>query len=189
MPAAWSAATSPGRAGPARLVDPELAAGAAVAVLQDGADCVYLFNYFLKGHFTGLWAPEQFAAALRAMRSAEELAKLPRRHPVTYRDVRAPGEPNDDPLPATGTLCSFRLHTGPKPAGRKVELLLELAESSQAASPSEVRANGVVCPPAGQEGRAFTYTVPDAALADEAHVVEVAAGTPVTLVRVEFAVT
>ena len=39
--------------GPASIVTPELAAGAAVSVLSQGADAVYLFNYFQTGHPAG----------------------------------------------------------------------------------------------------------------------------------------
>ena len=39
--------------GPASVVTPELAAGAAVSVLSRGADAVYLFNFFQTGHPAG----------------------------------------------------------------------------------------------------------------------------------------
>ena len=174
--------------GPAQMVTPELAAGAAVAVLKGGADAVYLFNYFATGHGLGTqWGPDRYKAIVRAMGSLDALDKLPRRHALTHRDVRAPGEPSDDPLPASGTACAFRLQTGPKPEGRTVEVLLGLDPAS--AAPPEVRVNGVVCPgpPRPRDG-ALAYRVPAEALADEAHVIETSSPKPVRIVRVEFAV-
>ena len=178
---------SPG--GPARMMTPELAAGAAMAVLAGGADLVYLFNYFASMHLGDQWTKEQYDRTLNAMSSLDELDKLPRRHAVTYRDVRAPGEPADASLPASGNILAFRLQTGPEPAGRDVSVLLEL-EGEQVAAP-ELRVNGTLCPaPQKQSDAVFVYPVPEKALADEAHVVEAAApgGNPMKITRVEFAI-
>ena len=176
---------------PARHMSAELATGAAMAVLKGGADAVYLFNYFGVGHgLAKQWGAERYNQVVKAMGSIETLDKLPRRHALTYRDVRAPGEPADHALPATGIGCSFRIQTGPKPSPqRKVEVLFELKDVP--AKPPRARVNGVRCPnPPRQDDKAFVYTVPAKAFADEAHViaVEVADGKPVTIVRVEFAV-
>jgi hypothetical protein len=181
----------PHPAAKAQTMTPELTAGAAMAVLKGGADCVYLFNYFADGHgLEKLWTQEKYDILLRAMASLEKLDKLPRRHAVTFRDVRAPGEPADAPLPATGRLCALRLQTGPKPAGRPVELLLEL-DGPAGNEPPKARVNGILCPaPKPSDGHAFVYAVPDEALADEAHVIEVEAGGAgaMKIVRVEFSV-
>jgi len=175
--------------GPAIMMTPELAAGAAMAVLAGGADCVYLFNYFADMHLGGQWTKQQYDTTLKAMQSLAALDKLPRRHGVTFRDTRAPGEPSDTPLPASGGICSFRVQTGPKPTGRKVEALIEL-ESPDTSAP-ELRVNSVVCPAPKKEGKAaFVYPVPAEALTDEAHVIEATAqgGQAMKIVRVEFAV-
>ena len=181
----------PVRGGPARMMTPELAAGAAMAVLHGGADAVYLFNYFAKGHALGKqWTMPKYNAVLRAMRSIESLDKLPRRHALTYRDVLAPGEPPDDPLPAVGRTCTFRIQTGPKPAAsRKVELLLEFAKAPSA--PPRVRVNDTECPePLKPRGQLVVYSIPAAALADGAQRVETEAGgkEPVKIVRAELAI-
>jgi len=175
--------------GPAIEMTPEQAVGAAMAILAGGADLVYLFNYFPESK---PWPADRFNATLRAMARRDSLDPLPRRHAVTYRDVRAPGEPADHPLPATGSQCAFRLQTGPKPVARKVELLLELeAPKEGELLPPTVRVNGTPCPPpAKQDAAIFVYPVPEEALADEVHVVEAtaAAGKALKIVRVEFAV-
>jgi hypothetical protein len=173
----------------ADTMTPELATGAAMAVLSGGADFVYLFNYFADMHLGGHWTKGQYDATLRAMASIEALDRLPRRHAVTYRDVRAPGEPSDNPLPASGGILSFRLQTGPKPVGRDAEVLLGVQPADTPAP--ELRVNGTLCPAPSKEGdAAFRYAVPGDALADGAHVVEATAteGKPLTIVRVEFAV-
>jgi hypothetical protein len=175
--------------GPAGMMMPDLAAGAAAAVLKGGADFVYLFNYFADMHLGGVWTKAQYDQTLRGMKSVAALERLPRRHAVTYRDTRAPGEPADNPLPATGSLCQFRLQTGPKPTGRQVEVLLELEPAAEGETPApEVRVNSLVCPAPRREGKAvFIYPVPAEALTDEETVVE-AAGSGMRIVRVEVAV-
>ncbi len=100
---------SPGA--PASLVSPELAAGAAVSVLSNGADVVYLFNYFQAGHPN--WSPPVYQKTLSAMRSLDTLLKLPRCVGITYRDIIAPGEPYQAPLPATGNTLTFPMKLGP----------------------------------------------------------------------------
>jgi hypothetical protein len=166
---------------------PAQAAGAAMAALAGGADLVYLFNYFPESK---PWPAEQFNETLRAMRDKDSLNRLARCHAITYRDVRSPGEPADDLLPATGNQCAFQLQTGPKPTRRKVEVLLELeASKGTELSPPSVRVNGVQChDPAKESATAFIYPVPDAALTDELHVIEAKAASGVTMkvVRVEF---
>ncbi len=181
----------PTRVGPAGMMTPELAAGAAMAVLAGGADHVYLFNYFASMHLGQEWTKEQYDTTLAAMGSIEELDRLPRRHAVTYRDVRAPGEPEDDPLPATGTILPFRIQTGPRPVDRKVEALIELPPGGEQSPAPSLRVNGTVCPEPASEGEAvFIYPVPQEALTDEVTVVEAtsADGKPITTTRVELAI-
>jgi hypothetical protein len=101
----------PMRGGPAENVSPELALGAASLVLADGADAVYLFNYF-----PGSLPKPAYQSTLRAMTSLNSLQKLPRRVGVTYRDITAPGEPYQPPLPATGKEAVFTMKLGPTPA-------------------------------------------------------------------------
>jgi hypothetical protein len=175
--------------GNAVMMPPDLAAGAAMAVLRGGADFVYLFNYFADMHLGGQWTRDQYNNTLKAMGSLEALDALPRRHAVTYRDIRALGEASDYPLPASGGILGFRLQTGPRPTGRKVEALIEV--SAEETPAPELRVNSILCPaPAKQGDTVFVYAVPAEALAEEEHVVEATAaeGKPLTIVRVEFAV-
>lgn len=174
--------------GPAELMSPELAWGAATAVMYGGADLVYLFNYFAQGHLDGLWSREAFERALCAMRDTEQLYRMPRRHAVTFRDIVAPGEPKLAALPAHGGHCSFRLQTGPKPEGRRVSVVLGVLSMA----PPAVSVNSVPCGPAAErEPEVWAYEVPAEALAEGAHVVEVVpgeAGEGYTLTRVEVVV-
>ena len=82
-------------------------------MLADGADAVYLFNYF-----PGSLPKPAYQSTLRAMTSLNSLHKLPRRVGVTYRDITAPGEPYLPPLPATGKEAAFRIRLGPVPDRR-----------------------------------------------------------------------
>ncbi len=171
----------------APMMTPELAAGAATAVLSEGADFVYLFNYFLQGHLHDQWSPELFRSTLAAMRDLATLDALPRRHAVTFRDVRAPGEPADHPLPARGRVAQFRLPTGPRPTGRAVAVEVGLATGLPA---PRVRVNSALCgdPTALDDG--WRYPVPPTALADGQTVIdlEAASAQPLDVQRVEIVI-
>jgi hypothetical protein len=131
------------------------------------------------------------------MRSANELARLQRRHAVTFHDIRSPGEPANNALPATDTGmdfqwppgCAIRVQTGPKPGkGRKVELHLEFDPASIAPEKLKIYVNSVQCAPkAGSAAPVMVYEVPAEIMADEAQVVEVVGGKArdFSIVRVE----
>lgn len=101
----------PAPGSPAEYISPELAQGAAALVLADGADGVYLFNYFPGT----VMAKPVYEATLRAMTSLAALQQVPRTIGVTYRDVTAPGEPYQAPLPAKGKEARFTMKLGPEP--------------------------------------------------------------------------
>jgi hypothetical protein len=117
--------------GPASVVTPELARGAAISVLSQGADAVYLFNYFQ----TDLWSRPVYQNTLRSMASLDALLKLPRCVGITYRDITAPGEKYRAPLPATGKEVVFPMKVGPIPDNRWLcELLIGFAPSQGTAA-------------------------------------------------------
>ena len=80
------------------------------------------------------------------------------------------------PLPAVGMSLEFRLQTGPKPIDREVRVVVGLEPDIDCSVyRPRVRVNGTVCAPIEEtscEGR-FEFSVPEAAKADEEHVVEV----------------
>lgn len=187
--------------GPAQTMSAELATGLGLTFLHGGADQVYLFNFFPAGHgLVKAWGLQKYETVIRAMRSAEELIKLPRVHAVTYRDVRAPGEAADHALPARDPGedfqhppgCAIRVQTGPKPTKvQAVELSLEFAVDSVEPAKLHVYVNSVACAAKpGTTAPLMTYDVPAEILEDEAQVVEVVGGAPNSyhLVRVELAV-
>lgn len=117
---------SPGTS--AAYCSPEMATGAAVLVLSGGADVVYLFNYFQEAQ-PG-WSLPDYQTTLRAMCSLNSLLKQPRRVGITYRDITAPGEQYQAPLPATGDPVVFPIKLGPIPeSGWSCDLLIEFAPS------------------------------------------------------------
>lgn len=152
---------------PASTVSPELARGAAVAVLSGGADAVYLFNYF-----QGTWPPSDYEQTLKAMNSLDALLKLPRRVAVTYRDVTAPNEPYRRPLPAIGKELTFDVKLGPRPAkGWTCEVSIGIAPSQGNAAPApSVLVNNTPCDVRSdntKDGlRLLCYAVPAAALTE-----------------------
>ena len=186
-------------------LDPALALGNAAAVLAGGADAVYLFNFFPQLlQKNGGWKPQDLQETFKAMGSLPALEAWPRRHVVTYREVVAPGEliayPEiiltgeltfpDSPLPARGKYGIFRLQTGPKPADRKVQVVLGFVEAKRSAI--NIRVNGIPCDlAAGAEDEdRLRFDVPAEAFTDEAHVIEVYAnlggGKPFVLTWVEM---
>lgn len=109
--------------GPAELVSSELAQGAASLVLEDGADAVYLFNYF-----PGTLAKPAYQNTLRAMTSLAAVREVPRTIGVTYRDIVAPGESYQPPLPATGKEARFSMQLGSEPpSGWRREVVIGVA--------------------------------------------------------------
>ncbi len=156
---------------PARLVTPEDAAGAAVAVLSGGADAVYLFNYFQHGH--PQWPIPEYQRMLRTFRSLEDLLRSPRCCAVTFRDVVVPGEDYRAPLPASGRNLSFAFALGrTPPTGWQTEATLEVASRRAEAAAPAVSLNGL----AGQlrsntllknGNRSLVYTIPPGALSGQ----------------------
>jgi hypothetical protein len=180
--------------GPASLVTPAQASGAATAVLAGGADAVYLFNFFPSQH-PG-WPAAEYARTLRAMASLSALSRLPRRHAITYRDIVAPGEAYCPPLPAAGASLRFRLPTGPRPpADWRATLEIGLDPVPGQGRPA-VTVNGVACPPSPEEAAApggapgpLRHVVPVSALSNDGLqqiALEAVGGAPVRVVSVEL---
>ena len=174
-------------AGPARCVTPAEALGGAAAVLAEGADHVYLFNYFPT---QASWSRADYLQTLQAMSSLEAIQKLPRCHAITWRDITGPQEAYRAPLPATGTALAFELPTGPAPLpGAKVTLELQLKGDATTAPPT-AEINGTACPFQGTKpnGKSalVTYAVPATAVrAVQANSISVTAAAAVTVEGVE----
>jgi hypothetical protein len=106
-----------------RPITEEEAFGAAAQVLHDGADSVYLFNYFPSG-----WTGDRYQQTLQTLASPAELEKQARRHAVTFCDIVGPegDQRYPAPLPATGRELTFHLPTGPTSIGWQAELEIGL---------------------------------------------------------------
>jgi hypothetical protein len=104
----------------------ETVRGAATAMLDRGADRVYLFNYM--DSETTQADIENYAGMLREVGQLSTMAGKPRRHILTYSDTWAPGEPiGRNGLPAEADANrwhEFRLAAGPKPASGAVSVVL-----------------------------------------------------------------
>ena len=76
-----------------------------------------------------------------------------------------PGEAGNEPLPVSGTLAIFRLQTGPRPGGRKVQVILgfELPQDKPTLfAPPAVRVNSILCEGTPRvQGTMVTYDVPE----------------------------
>ncbi len=166
--------------GPARMISPEEARGAAAAILADGADAVYLFNYFESLYTGGSWSRDEYDRTLAAMSSLQALAELPRCHTVTYHDTAAPGQRLEYVLPATGTRLAFRIRTGPKPIRGRVVLRAKV-EGLAKADRLEVRVNGYECGRPSVSEREIELPIPLGVMRENLTVVEIQATSPVTV--------
>jgi hypothetical protein len=159
----------PHPAAPVRHMDPECAAGAAVAVLSDGGAVVYLFNHFQNSG----WPLADYQRRLKAFSSLSELCKLPRRHVVTHREVVVPGENHRAPLPATGRELSFHLQLGPTPpADWQAEAIIEVAPKDGHSEYPSVSVNDVAAEFGAAQSlengnRLLMYSIPRNALPGE----------------------
>jgi len=168
--------------GPASIVTPELATGAAVSVLSQGADAVYLFNFF-QDPALGRPLPV-YQKTLKAMASLDSLDKQPRSIGVTYRDITAPGEEYQAPLPATGKEVVFPMRLGPIPDNRWLcGLLIGVASSQGTPMPVPmVWVNGNACEVRNDDTtkdglRLISFNVPATALAAGTEVHEIKAAS------------
>ena len=172
---------------------PELAAGAAMMILSQGADAVYLFNYFQPG-----WGLPVYLETLNAMGSLESLKKIPRTIAITHRDIVAPGETYRPPLPAKGRKMAFQMNLGPVPDKTwNCSLLIGLEVSKDDSAPApDASVNGNPCKVLSDTKthlgpvlvRVVTFSVPMAALAQtEANSIKLASRDAMTVNRVEVA--
>lgn len=185
--------------GPAQMISTGLLGGFGTTVLHGGADSVYLFNIFPAGHgLDKLWGAENYDATLRSLRTLPEVAARERVHAITYHDVRAPGEPNGNALPATDLKWDqpspggfgLRVQTGPKPeAGRKVVLEIEWANPVPPADAVRTYLNAHKLELFEAVDGIWRFTVPTDLMEHEAQVVEIETPGKDTVVRCELHVT
>ncbi|OPZ88182.1 MAG: hypothetical protein BWY76_00078 [bacterium ADurb.Bin429] len=176
----------------------ETVRGAAAAMLDRGADRVYLFNY-MDGETAMANVEEDYGALLREVGDLKTLKDKPRRHVVTFADTWAPGEAEGYLLPSAmsaGSWKTFRLPTGPAPSGAS-EVILGIQDGLALAYDSlEVRVNGAPCAFADAITLAdpkpafptYAYIIPDHTLHRGDNVVEILAHEAVTVGWVEIAV-
>jgi len=139
--------------------DVETQRGFTAAMLERGADLVYLFNHFNASDFGRTIRTSDgrsiqqndHQTLLRAAGRLDTSLDGPRRHVVTFHDPSAPNMPNPKQLPAELTPerdAQFQLYTGPKPTVGRVIIragldnLAGVAEAKVAA-----RLNGAECTP------------------------------------------
>jgi len=175
----------------------ETVRGAAAAMLDRGADRIYLFNYMDSD--TAMGDRQNYGAMLREIGSVETIGRKPRRHVMTYADTWAPGEPRAIALPAkcgAGNWVAFRVPTGPRPESGEVAAILGVQnEASVDEQTMQVRVNGDVCRFAGRvelgdprpEFPTYGFAVPRSAMHRGYNLIEVNATRELTFGWVEFA--
>lgn len=116
---------------PKRPVTADEARGAAAQVLAQGADAVYLFNYFQSTNADDIpdaWPAEAFVETIASLACQRRIEVLPRRHCVTFADLFGPEGSEQTPLqlPARGTRLSFVLPSGPRPTAGSAQLAFDV---------------------------------------------------------------
>lgn len=141
--------------GKRRYIDPECVRGFAAAMLHEGADMVYLFNYqYMLAHLDGRtpdsWI-KTFRENLKVAGKTATLLPLPRRHIITYTDVVPLGVPTAALLPAElrfNRAYGFLMNLGPAPTSGRAQLVVALTEREGVRqTPIEARVNSTLCPP------------------------------------------
>jgi hypothetical protein len=147
----------PSSASPAVSHSLETARGAAISLLDRGADRIYLFNFFddmpygVTGtayHNSAHW--KAFRELLCELGSIETMNGKARRHIVTNDDTRAPKDHSADWLPCdlpAGAVAGFSIPTGPAPASEQTVRLRLALERPQISNFSgwNARVNGQYC--------------------------------------------
>ncbi len=178
----------------------ETVRGAASAMLDRGADRVYLFNYMDSD--TAQSDIENYSGMIREIGQLATMAGKPRRHILTYSDTWAPGEPNGrNGLPAEadkGRWHEFRLAAGPQPSSGKASVALGIENATaDDLRKWSVRLNGELTEFAGEYKPArttpaayplFAWRVPDGVLHRGYNVVEVLSNSKATMHWVEIAI-
>jgi len=136
--------------GQGMVVSAELVRGAVTQYLGQGADRVYLMNFF--DDRTDLNGQLLLAPLLNEIGSLGTLAGKPRRHMITYPDVTAPGQAAGTTLPLQPYIDydgdpyfgQLRINTGPKPVSDKATVVLKFgAENDGPPADFALYVNGV----------------------------------------------
>jgi hypothetical protein len=175
----------------------EVVRGAAAAFLRQGADRVYLFNYFDSD--TRSLGKRLYNAGstgfLREIGSLDAMAGKPRRHLITYQDVLAPGEAPANQLPlAVSGLGQLRVDIGPKPDGGSALALFAASWPDDASKSVTLFVNGhrgedkglTERDPPCPETPLRCFQIPAECLNDGYNLVEILCGEPLVVTWMEI---
>ncbi|NJD04344.1 MAG: hypothetical protein FIA99_17505 [Ruminiclostridium sp.] len=169
--------------------------GAAVSLLDRGADLIYLFNYFdyFENEDDDIY---NYSEILHEIGCMDLMINKPRRHILTFQDMWAPGEPKAFKLPLK--CCPYeyndiRIHIGPKPDNAEVAIILGTSEEL-AEDDLKVLVNGQLCEKNGgidiqkpiPEGHAASFKVSCDTIQRGYNLIEIVAGRELTVVWAEI---
>ena len=127
---------------------PEFMRGAAAAAFHQGADQVYLFNHcYFESEFG---RRDRYGRILESIGSPESLAGKPRRHAITFPEIKAPDEPDLAVLPvrlSPGEKAVLKPYVAPLPDLDWAAVVLGFDREQASPEPHqvEVRVNGEGC--------------------------------------------
>ncbi len=172
--------------------------GAAVSLLQRGADRIYLFNYM--DSETTIDRTDEYPRLLGEIGDNVTMNASPRRHVLTFTDTWAVGDPQATALPAqvpSGGWHAFRLPIGPKPAHGEAFVVLAFDPASGGTGKgAAIWINGEPCNAVGPatlskpcpEEPTWQYSIPLTALRDGYNVIEIEVKINLIVTWVELAI-
>lgn len=187
-----------------RWVSNDVAAvrGFTAAMLDRGADQIYLFNLMDPGYgSSSTMSADEYRAITNEAARLDTVLDKPRRHIVTSPDTVPPGAAVAFALPVnlgTETPAAFDLYTGPKPSSGRVAIRAVLADRPHTAQAQlAARLNGIDCPAMPDLDKLATFShrmritrfdVPLAAMNRECNRIEISLsrGSEQTLLWVEL---
>jgi hypothetical protein len=182
----------------------ETVRGAAISLLDRGADRIYLFNYMDYGDIEESMPKEEkidnYPALFKEIGSIDTMLGKPRIHVLTYPDTWAPGETKATALPAVceeGKYYEFRIHIGPKPEKAQVNVIFGMnSDIPVEAGTCEVRLNGMKCLYSGRieldspkpAENVYSFTVCDEAAHGGYNLVEILPGKSLEIKWLEISI-
>ncbi|MCI9336647.1 MAG: hypothetical protein HFH93_03735 [Lachnospiraceae bacterium] len=110
--------------------DADVVNGLAAAYISQGADYIYLYNYFINPRTPDTPFYRRTMDIIPRCGMADTVFSSPRRHIVTYQDIFPSGHQPYRPLPLKLECAarSLEVHTGYVPAGREGKLIIGLSQ-------------------------------------------------------------
>ncbi len=175
----------------------ETYAGIAANAFSQGADKIYMFNFFAdfdgineedkvstKNAYAPLTEGEAYWNIITTLGSYDKLMELDRRSILNYNDISSPWKVYDRPLPATvnkNTVTALRIPVGDVAEGSKLSVRFSTDNTLIANAPPTVYVNSELCEYEAMQScdgyytnnKVLSYEIPESVYGDTYMVVEI----------------